>query len=104
MRSLFATIVVWFFLTAALVPGVRVISSMANSQQSAGLLDSGAIELAVGVRTDVPSWQRHRPLFDWTFVCLYDPRHVRLRRKRITHIGRIEGPARIQRETVVQCH
>jgi LysR family transcriptional activator of mexEF-oprN operon len=69
---------------ARAAPGVRVISSTANSRQSPGLLDSGAIELAVGVRSDVPTWQRHRPLFDWTFVCLCEPRHVKPRRKRIT--------------------
>ena len=65
-------------------PKVRVISRVADSQRAAELLDSGEVELAVGVLQDVPTWQRRRPLFDWTFVCVFNPRHVRVRAKRIT--------------------
>ena len=69
---------------ARAAPQVRVISRVSDGPRAAGLLDSGDIELAVGVLREVPAWQRRRTLFDWTFVCLFDPRHVKARAKRIT--------------------
>jgi len=65
-------------------PGVRVIACTSNSQRAAAQLDAGEIELAIGVLQDVPAWQRRQALFDWTFVCLFDPRHVKVRGQRIT--------------------
>lgn len=69
---------------AQAAPKVRVISRVADSPRAAALLDSGEVELAVGVLQDVPTWQRRRTLFDWTFVCVFNPRHVRVRAARIT--------------------
>jgi LysR family transcriptional activator of mexEF-oprN operon len=65
-------------------PNVRVISRVSDRQRTAGLLDSGEIELAVSVLQDVPGWHRRQALFDWTFVCVFSPQHVRTRAKRIT--------------------
>jgi len=65
-------------------PGVRLISCTSNSQRAAAQLDAGEIELAIGVLQDVPAWQRRQALFEWTFVCLFDPHHVKVRGRRIT--------------------
>jgi len=69
---------------AQTAPKARVISRVSDRLHSAALLDSGEVELAVGVLQDVPTWQRRRSLFDWTFVCVFNPQHVRVRAKRIT--------------------
>jgi LysR family transcriptional activator of mexEF-oprN operon len=68
---------------AQTAPKARVISRVSDRLRCAALLDSGEVELAVGVLQDVPAWQRRRSLFDWTFVCVFNPRHVRVRAKRI---------------------
>jgi LysR family transcriptional activator of mexEF-oprN operon len=65
-------------------PGVRLISRMTDGYRAAELLDAGEIELAIGVPHKVAPWQRQLPLFEWAFLCLFDPRHVRLRGKRIS--------------------
>jgi len=69
---------------AQTAPKARVISRVSDRLRSAALLDSGEVELAIGVLQDVPTWQRRRSLFDWTFVCVFNPRQVRVRAKRIT--------------------
>ena len=67
---------------AQTAPKARVISRVSDRPRSAALLDSGEVELAVGVLQDVPTWQRRRSLFDWTFVCVFNPQQVRVRAKR----------------------
>ena len=69
---------------ALAAPKVRVISRVADRLHAAGQLDAGDIELAVAVLQEQPTWQRRLSLFDWTFVCLFDPRHIHIRGKRIT--------------------
>jgi LysR family transcriptional activator of mexEF-oprN operon len=77
---------------AQTAPKARVISRVSDRLRSAALLDSGEVELAVGVLQDVPAWQRRRSLFDWTFVCVFNPRHVRVRAKRITLAAYLRYP------------
>jgi len=57
-------------------PGVRIVAHQAASDRVPALLDAGEIELAAGVFDPPASWHRQQPLFDWHFVCLYDPAHV----------------------------
>jgi len=77
---------------AQTAPKARVISRVSDRLRSAALLDSGEVELAVGVLQDVPTWQRRRSLFDWTFVCVFNPQHVRVRAKRITLAEYLRDP------------
>jgi LysR family transcriptional activator of mexEF-oprN operon len=65
-------------------PGVRLIALQTDGRSAADMLKDGEIELAVGVFLDEPAWLRRRALFDWTFVCVFDPRLVKLRGRRIT--------------------
>ena len=65
-------------------PGIRVISHSANAQQAPALLDAGEIELAIGVHQHCNAWHRLQPLLEWKFVCIYNPRLVKLRRKTIS--------------------
>lgn len=69
---------------AAAAPGIKLISSFTDRTRAARMLDGGEIDLAVAVFDEVPSWHRCRPLFDWTFVCVYDPRHIALADGRLT--------------------
>ena len=57
-------------------PGVRIVAHQADSDRVPALLDSGEIELAAGVFEAPMSWHRQQHLFDWHFVCLYDPAHI----------------------------
>jgi LysR family transcriptional regulator, mexEF-oprN operon transcriptional activator len=63
---------------ASLAPGVRLISHLTDGRRASDMLDAGEIELAVGVFLEAPSWQRRRALFDWTFVCIYNPQQVKV--------------------------
>ncbi|MGJ7525756.1 LysR family transcriptional regulator [Variovorax sp. GB1P17] len=65
-------------------PGVRLIASAADRANAPAQLDAADIELAVGVFTDCAAWQRQRALFDWHFVCVYNPALVKARGKRLT--------------------
>jgi len=69
---------------AATAPGVRLISHQTDGRSAPGMLDAGEIELAVGVFTECPAWQRRRALFDWTFVCVFNPELVPVRGKTIS--------------------
>jgi LysR family transcriptional activator of mexEF-oprN operon len=69
---------------ALAAPKIRVISRVADRLNAAGQLDAGDIELAVAVLHEQPNWQRRLSLFGWTFVCLFNPRHIHIRGKRIT--------------------
>jgi LysR family transcriptional activator of mexEF-oprN operon len=73
-------------------PGVRLIAHNADRTSASALLDAGTIELALGVFLDVPAWQRTRALFDWTFVCVFDPAHVAIRARRLTMAQYLRHP------------
>ncbi|RQP23174.1 LysR family transcriptional regulator [Piscinibacter terrae] len=65
-------------------PGVRLVAHASDRRTSGAQLDAGEIELAIGVIHDVAPWQRLQPLFDWSFVCLFDARALGVRARRIT--------------------
>jgi LysR family transcriptional activator of mexEF-oprN operon len=69
---------------AAEAPGVRLIARAADRTTAADMLDAAEIELAVGVFIDCAAWHRRRALFDWHFVCVYNPELVKARGKRLT--------------------
>lgn len=69
---------------AEVAPGVRLVALQTDSRSAPAMLDAGEIELALGVFGEFPSWQRSRVLFDWNFVCVYDPAHVKVRGKRLS--------------------
>lgn len=69
---------------SAEAPGVRLIARAADRTDAPALLDAAEIELAVGVFTECAAWHRQRALFDWHFVCVYNPDLVKVRGKRIT--------------------
>jgi LysR family transcriptional activator of mexEF-oprN operon len=59
-------------------PGMRVITLPVQFRTVAAAL-AGGVELAISVADELPSAIRRQPLFHAGFVCLYDPRHTRLR-------------------------
>jgi len=69
---------------AAEAPGVRLIARAADRVNAPGMLDAAEIELAVGVFIDCATWHRQRALFDWHFVCVYNPALVKARGKLLT--------------------
>ncbi|SFQ26641.1 LysR family transcriptional regulator [Variovorax sp. 770b2] len=69
---------------AAEAPGVRLIARPADRANAPGMLDAAEIELAAGVFIDCATWHRQRALFDWHFVCVYNPDLVKVRGKRMT--------------------
>ncbi|MDQ0074007.1 LysR family transcriptional activator of mexEF-oprN operon [Variovorax boronicumulans] len=69
---------------SAEAPGVRLIARAADRTDAPALLDAAEIELAVGVFTECAVWHRQRALFDWHFVCVYNPELVKVRGKQIT--------------------
>jgi LysR family transcriptional activator of mexEF-oprN operon len=69
---------------ARLAPGVRLISRFTDSARVASMLESGEIELAIGVFREHSNWQRKSALFRWRFVCLFDSRQIKLAARRLT--------------------
>lgn len=65
-------------------PKARVIALDASRATAAALLDEGRIELAVGSLPEPPAWHRRRTLARWTFVCLFSPRQLPIRARRVT--------------------
>jgi len=65
-------------------PGVKLIARQTDSTRAAAMLDEGEIELAIGVFGDCAPWHRRRPLFQWRFVSVFNPRLVKTRRKRLS--------------------
>ncbi|MEM5436625.1 LysR family transcriptional regulator [Paraburkholderia diazotrophica] len=65
-------------------PNVKLIARPTDSTRAAAMLDEGEIELAVGVFPECVQWQRRRPLFQWSFVSVFNPRLVKARRKRLS--------------------
>lgn len=65
-------------LLAAEAPGFRLVALAVQFRTVGHLLDTGAVDLAVSVADELPSGIVRRPLFHGGFVCLFDPRHLRL--------------------------
>jgi LysR family transcriptional activator of mexEF-oprN operon len=61
-------------------PNMRVISLPVQFRNVGALLAAGAVDAAVTVADDLPAGVRRQPLFHGGFLCLYDPRHARLKR------------------------
>jgi LysR family transcriptional activator of mexEF-oprN operon len=61
-------------------PGMRVISVPVQFRNVAAVLAAGAVDAAVTVADELPAGVRRQALFRAGFVCVYDPRQVRLPR------------------------
>lgn len=62
-------------------PRMRVVSLPVTFRSVGELLGNGRIDMAVTVADDLPAGIRRRPLFTKGFVCLYDPRQLRLKKR-----------------------
>jgi LysR family transcriptional regulator, mexEF-oprN operon transcriptional activator len=62
-------------------PRMRVISVPVQFRSVGQALTSGAVETAVTVADELPAGIRRQKLFTGGFVCLFDPRQVRLKRR-----------------------
>jgi LysR family transcriptional regulator, mexEF-oprN operon transcriptional activator len=69
---------------STLAPNVKLIARPTDSTRATAMLDEGDIELAVGVFPECVPWQRRKPLFQWRFVSVFNPRLVKTRRKRLS--------------------
>jgi LysR family transcriptional activator of mexEF-oprN operon len=58
--------------------GMRLALRPADRNTAAAQLDSGEIDLAIADFDDVASWHRKQMLYDEYFLCIYDPRQVKL--------------------------
>lgn len=67
-----------------IAPGVRVITRPADSSRVSSLLDAEEIELAVGVFPEHTARHRSRALFRWRFVCLFNPRLIKVRGEKLS--------------------
>ncbi|MET0286341.1 MAG: LysR family transcriptional regulator [Polyangiales bacterium] len=59
-------------------PGMRLIALPVQFRTVAAALASG-VDLAISIADELPSSIRREPVLHTGFVCLYDPRHARLR-------------------------
>ncbi|MDO1530279.1 LysR family transcriptional regulator [Fulvimonas sp. R45] len=64
-------------------PDVRLVTLDTDRHRVAPMLERNEIELALGMHDEGPRWLRHRPLFEWRFVCLYNAALVRPRRAKL---------------------
>jgi LysR family transcriptional activator of mexEF-oprN operon len=60
------------------VPGMRVIVVPVQFRTVAAALERG-VDIAISVADELPATIRRQPLIASSFVCLYDPRHAKLR-------------------------
>lgn len=65
-------------------PRMRVISIPVQFRTVAAVLGTGGVDAAVTVADELPAGIHRLPLFVGGFVCLFDPRHARIR-KRVTY-------------------
>ncbi|WP_097458635.1 LysR family transcriptional regulator [Mangrovitalea sediminis] len=65
-------------------PGVQVVTRQAADSAAPDMLDAGEIDLGVGVFKQCAPWHCLRPLFRWSFVCVYDPQQISLAGDAIT--------------------
>jgi LysR family transcriptional activator of mexEF-oprN operon len=66
---------------AADAPRMRVISIPVQFRTVAAALASGAVDAAITVADELPAGVRRQTLFWGDFVCLFDPRHARVKRR-----------------------
>lgn len=69
---------------AKVAPGVGLISRSTDAPRVSSMLDASEIDLAVGVFRERAAWQRSRALFRWRFVCVFNPRLVKARGKKLS--------------------
>jgi len=60
-------------------PRMKIIATSVQFRTVAAALTAGAIDAAITVTDAVPAGVRRKTLFSGGFVCLFDPRHARLR-------------------------
>jgi LysR family transcriptional activator of mexEF-oprN operon len=61
-------------------PGMRVIAIPVQFRTVAAAFASGGVDAAVTVPDALPAGIRREPLFRGSFLCLFDPRHVKWKR------------------------
>jgi DNA-binding transcriptional LysR family regulator len=66
-------------LLAEEAPRMQVIALPVQFRNVAAVLTSGSIDAAITVADEMPASVRRRELFWGDFVCLFDPRHARIR-------------------------
>jgi len=64
-------------------PGMRIVALPVQFRTVSAALVGGAVDAAVTVADELPASIRRQPVFSGGFVCLYDPRRLRL--ARLTH-------------------
>jgi LysR family transcriptional activator of mexEF-oprN operon len=69
---------------AKMAPHARLVTRTTDGLRVSGMLDSGEIELAVGVFRERLARQRTRPLFNWKFVCVFNPRLIKPHRPKLS--------------------
>lgn len=69
---------------AEFAPGTKIISRFTDVKRVEAMLDAGEVELSIGVYPKCASWQRTKTLFRWDFVCIYNSRLVKTRRKKVS--------------------
>jgi LysR family transcriptional activator of mexEF-oprN operon len=65
-------------------PRLRVVCIPVQFRTVADALTTSSVDFAVTVADDLPADVERLPLFTGGFVCVFDPRHVRVAKKRIT--------------------
>jgi LysR family transcriptional regulator, mexEF-oprN operon transcriptional activator len=65
-------------------PAMRVVALPVQFRTVGDALGSRRVDLAITVADELPSSIRRQPLFHGGFVCLFDPRHARLKKKSLT--------------------
>ncbi len=60
-------------------PGMRIVALPVTFRTVAAALVGGAVDAAVTVADELPTAIRRTPVFKGGFVCLYDPRRVKLK-------------------------
>ena len=63
-------------------PNMRIISLPVQFRTVPNALATGAIDLAITVADELPASVRREPVITTGYVCMFDPRHVRLSRSR----------------------
>jgi LysR family transcriptional regulator, mexEF-oprN operon transcriptional activator len=61
-------------------PHIRIVALPVQFRTIGAALSSGSIDLAVTIADELPAGCARRALFVGGFVCLYDPRHVRIKK------------------------
>jgi LysR family transcriptional activator of mexEF-oprN operon len=69
---------------ALVAPNVGLISRITDGPRASAMLDADEIEMAVGVLRRCNAWHRTQSLFRWRFVCVFNPRLVKIRGSRLS--------------------